>query len=85
MNRRMSHGADQDLVDRIASMTRNVAADPDRIGVLSFSEQIAVALVLDRVDLLRTSSGTILQAVARLGAEWTLAAYYAQQQGHWRK
>jgi len=75
---------DQDLVHRITDMARGVAKSPDQIGVLSFSEQIAVALVLDKVDLLRKSSGTILQAVARLGNEWTIAALYAQQQGNWR-
>lgn len=72
------------LAERIGQMARMVANNPDRIGVLSTGEQIAVALVLDRVDLLRGSGRTILQLVARLGPEWTEAAKLAQDEG-WYK
>jgi hypothetical protein len=48
-----------------------VAADQDSFGVLSTGERIAVALVLDRYDLLKTTWGTMLEATSRLGPEWT--------------
>ncbi len=57
-----------------------VEADESRFGVLSTGERIAVALVLDRPDLVRWW-GTMLDAVDRLGPEWTRAALRVQRYG----
>jgi hypothetical protein len=59
---------------QILSKVRMAAADERSIGVLSMGERIAVALVLDRPDLLPETYGTILEAVDRLGADWLTAA-----------
>lgn len=58
-----------------------VAHDARSFGVLSTGERIAVALVLDRYDLLQKTWGSMLEAVHRLGPEWTLAALRIQRQG----
>ena len=59
---------------------RMVVADESLFGVLSTGERIAVALVLDRLDLLRFW-GTMLDAVDRLGPESTQAALRVQRYG----
>ena len=61
---------------RIAAMVAEVEEDENRIGVFSTSEQLAVALVLDRCDLF--GGYTMLEAVERLGTEWTRAALRVQ-------
>jgi hypothetical protein len=58
-----------------------VAQDARSFGVLSTGERIAVALVFDRQDLLQKAWGTMLEAVNRLGHEWTLAALRVQRNG----
>jgi hypothetical protein len=65
--------------ERIRAMVDQVKADEGSIGVLSTGEQIAVALVLDRKDLLPHGGYTILEAVNRLGPEWTRAALDVQR------
>lgn len=60
-----------------------VAADESLFGVLSTGERIAVALVLDRPDLLKFW-GTMLEAVDRLGPDWTRAALRVQRNG-WQR
>ncbi len=47
-----------------------VAHDELSFGTLSTGERIAVALVLDRYDLLQDAWGTMLEAVHRLGPDW---------------
>jgi hypothetical protein len=64
---------------RIAAMVAAVEKDGRRIGVYSTGEQIAVALVLDRSDLFPHGGYTILEAVERLGSEWTRAALQVQR------
>lgn len=54
-----------------------VRQDQNRRCDMSAAEQIAVALVLNRADLL--DRGTILESVERLGPEWTRAALLAQR------
>jgi hypothetical protein len=74
-----------ELMERIASMVRMVEADERRIGVLSTGEQIAVALVLDRKDLLaNTGYPRMLEAVDRLGESWFYAALQVQREG-WQR
>ncbi len=58
-----------------------VARDARAFGVLSTGERIAVALVFDRQDLLHKAWGSTLEAVHRLGPEWTLAALRIQRHG----
>jgi hypothetical protein len=64
----------------IRSKVRMVVADESLFGVLSTGERIAVALVLDRPDLLEFW-GTMLDAVDRLGPDWTQAALRVQRYG----
>jgi hypothetical protein len=68
------------LVAEIARMVASVAEDEARIGVLSTGEAIAVALVLNRADLLPHGGYTWIEAVDRLGPEWFSAAQAVQRQ-----
>jgi hypothetical protein len=63
---------------QIREKVRAVARDESTFGVLSTGEKIAVAMVLDRSDLLST---TMLEALHRLGPEWTAAALRVQRDG----
>lgn len=67
-------------IDQIIEKVQAVVDDPQSFGVLSTGEKLAVALVLDRPDLLKWW-GTMLEAVARLGPEWTAAAIRVQREG----
>ena len=65
---------------QIRAKVQMVVADESLFGVLSTGERIAVALVLDRPDLVRFW-GTMLEAVDRLGPDWTRAALRVQRDG----
>lgn len=61
-------------------MVEIVQKDENRIGVYSTGEYLAVALVLDRLDLIKESRyPTMLEAASRLGEEWLSAALEAQR------
>lgn len=67
-------------VDRVRGLVERVKADSIKFGVLSTGEKIAVALVLNRVDLLHASGWpSVLEAVDRLGPEWLAAAIQVQR------
>jgi hypothetical protein len=66
---------------QIRSKVKMVAANERQFGVLSTGEKIAVALVLDRYDLLQQAWGSMAEAVDRLGPEWTKAALRVQREG----
>jgi hypothetical protein len=66
---------------QIRAKVRMVLTNEGAFGVLSTGERIAVALVLDRYDLLGSTWGTMLEAVDRLGPQWTEAALRVQRQG----
>jgi len=66
---------------QIRAKVRLVAQDDLSFGTLSTGERIAVAMVLDRYDLLHQTWGSMLEAVHRLGPEWTQAALRVQRQG----
>jgi hypothetical protein len=66
---------------QIRAKVQMVIADPASFGVLSSGERIAAALVLNRYDLLEYAWGTMLEAVNRLGLEWTQAALRVQRNG----
>ena len=66
---------------QIRTKVQMVAHDARSFGVLSTGERIAVALVFDRYDLLQHTWGSMLEAVNRLGPEWTLAALRIQRHG----
>lgn len=68
-----------DIEARIAHMVESVEQDEARIGVLSTGEQIAVAMVMNRMDLLPRGYSTMLEAVERLGADWFRAALQVQR------
>lgn len=67
-------------VETIRRLVAAVEHDEPHIGVLSTGEAIAVALVLDRPDLLPRSYGRILDAVDRLGEDWLQAAIAVQRE-----
>jgi hypothetical protein len=68
------------LIGEIARMAASVAEDEAAIGVLSTGEAIAVALVLNRADLMPHGGYTWIEAVDRLGPEWFAAAHAVQRQ-----
>jgi hypothetical protein len=57
-----------------------VLANEANFGVLSTGERIAVAMVLNRFDLV-SQYGSILEAIDRLNQEWTQAALRVQRYG----
>lgn len=67
--------------ETLALKARRVRADSNTFFELSGGERIAVALILDRQDLLKQTYGTILEAIDRLGPEWTEAALRVQRNG----
>ena len=66
---------------QILEKVRMFLADDTRFGVLSSGERIAVAVVLDRYDLIQRAWGTIAEAVDRLGTPWTAAELRVQRNG----
>jgi hypothetical protein len=68
-----------DAERQIRAKVRMVLADGTKFGVLSTGERIAVAMVLNRKDLLERAWGTMLESVHRLGPEWTVAALSVQR------
>ena len=66
---------------QIRAKVRLVANDEPSFGTLSTGERIAVAFVLDRYDLLQDVWGSMLEAVHRLGPDWTQAALRIQRHG----
>ncbi len=72
-----------ETVAHIREKVQMIDADEALFGVLSSGERIAVAIVLDRYDLIQRAWGTIAEAVYRLGPQWTEAALRVQRDG-WR-
>lgn len=66
---------------QIRAKVQMVSADEGLFGVLSCGERIAVAVVLDRYDLIHRAWGTIAEAIDRLGPLWTAAALRVQRDG----
>ena len=66
---------------QIRAKVKMVAADETTFGVLSTGERIAVALVLQRQDLLQRAWGPVLESIDRLGPVWTDAALRVQRHG----
>ena len=66
---------------QIRAKVKMVAADETTFGVLSTGERIAVALVLERHDLLQLAWGPVLESIDRLGPVWTDAALRVQRHG----
>ena len=71
----------QSLQNRVTEVVVSVDLNQAHFGVLSIGEQIAVALVLDRLDLFRTIHPelTVLEAVTRIGHDWVEAAVAVQR------
>jgi hypothetical protein len=67
--------------EQIRAKVRMVVADETTFGVLSTGERIAVALVLERDDLLQRAWGPVLESVDRLGPLWTQAALRVHRHG----
>lgn len=66
---------------QIRAHVRSFLANQARFGTLSTGERIAVAVVLDRYDLIQRAWGTIAEAIDRLGPVWTEAALRVQRNG----
>ena len=66
---------------QIRAKVRLVAQAEQSFGTLSTGERIAVALVLDRYDLLQDAWGSMLEAMDRLGSDWIQAALRIQRHG----
>jgi hypothetical protein len=66
---------------QILSKVRLYANANSNFGTMSTGERIAVALVLDRPDLMEKAWGTMAESVYRLGHEWTQAAMNVQREG----
>jgi hypothetical protein len=64
---------------QILAQARAFAHNENHIAALSPAERIAVALVLDRPDLIE--DGTLLESIERLGPEWTRGALDVQRSG----
>ena len=64
---------------RIAALVAEVEKNQKQISLFSTGEQIAVALVLDRTELFPHGGYTMLEAVERLGPNWTRAALLVQR------
>ncbi|MGL4964051.1 MAG: hypothetical protein ACRC67_22665 [Inquilinus sp.] len=56
--------------EELAIKARIVAEEPDHIGVYSTGERIAVALLLNRLDLLPSGYTHVVEAWDRLGKDW---------------
>lgn len=66
--------------ETILRLVEAVKEDENHIGVLSTGEYLAVALVLDRHDLIKESNyPTMLEAASRIGADWLDAALTVQR------
>lgn len=70
-----------DTVEVIRHLVRTVEANPDRRGVFSTGEFLAVALVLNRHDWLEAAHYTMLEAIERLGRDWYEASLQVQRSG----
>lgn len=66
---------------QILEKVRLFADDKSNFKCMSTGERIAVALVLDRPDLMEVAWGTVAESVYRLGHEWTEAALNVQREG----
>ncbi len=71
--------ANPETVRIIERLVEVFLKDEARIGVWSTGERIAVALVVDRPELVKEVWGTMLEAVERLGPEWFDAALQVQR------
>jgi hypothetical protein len=65
----------------ILTMVESVQRDVASFGVFSTGEKLAVAMVLDRKNLLDNVNGgyTMLEAIERLGDDWFRAALTVQR------
>lgn len=75
------HRITSEMVSRLRGMCRAVDKDPSMIGVFSTGEQIAVALVLDKKELLPDQYPDMLGAVDRLGPAWLAVCIEVQRAG----
>lgn len=66
---------------QILEKVRLYADDKSNFNLMSTGERIAVALVLDRPDLMEQAWGTVAESVYRLGHEWTEASLNVQREG----
>lgn len=57
-----------DVLDQLVSKARD--ANHGGFGLLSTSEKLAAALILNRADWLASMNYTVAQAIGRVGPEW---------------
>jgi len=56
-----------------------ILEDETRLRLFPIKEQLAVALILDRVDFLEDLDHTVLEAVAHIGPEMLAACFRVEQ------
>lgn len=67
-------------IDRLNEVALRAAKkEPCGLGSLSTGEALYVALVSNRMDVLKKMGYTIPEALARIGPDWILAAVYCWQ------
>ena len=68
-----------DTTDTIMRLAETVKRNPARRGVLSTGEFLAVAMVLNKPQWLKDANYSMLEAIDRLGPDWTQAAINVQK------
>jgi hypothetical protein len=64
----------------IMRLSERIKRDHKQRGVLSTGEYLAVAMVLNKPSWLKEDGYTMLEAIDRLGDEWTKAAIIVQKE-----
>lgn len=82
LQRRADQRMRNETRQHLKELVRAVENDPPHIGVLSTGERCAVALILDKPELLRRGD-TMLYAAHRVGTHWLEACWEVQRDG-WR-
>ena len=61
-------------IECVRDLLEDMQAYPARFGTMSSSERLIVAIVMDRVDLLRGEGiNSLVEAQDRIGPEWVTA------------
>jgi hypothetical protein len=62
-----------DQYQRLLNQARTVKHHPEHCGVLSTSEKLSVAVILNRADWLAEMRYTLADAIKRIGPDWAEA------------
>jgi hypothetical protein len=76
----MTPTPDPAVTELLVSLVRRVQQDESELGVLSTSEQLAVAIILNRPDWLAEWRYTLAQAIDRIGVKWAICLRAAERE-----